>query len=218
MKDRSGELEDDQGQPPRRMILPRVLIYIPNSYPNTTLCPQQTPVTMASGLVFNPQTLLHVIPLATSTGTLAHAILEHAAFSSFLVPSIRQSSDKILPTWFDRVFKRAVCTVLALNLSTIGSAAATLFLNRYYPSRRPLQTSAFYWVGLVGAVGHLAFVPFVAGPVQRIVEDTAVQEDAGESGIGATGDMARWLSVHRVRMAVVDLPAWIAFVGAILTS
>ncbi|KAJ5476207.1 hypothetical protein N7475_001936 [Penicillium sp. IBT 31633x] len=172
---------------------------------------------MASGLIFNPQTLLHAIPLATSTATLAHAILEHHAFNAFLTPSIRQASDKILPTWFSRVFNRAVWTVLALNLGTISSAAATIFLNRHYPSRRPLQTTAFYWVGLVGAIGHLAFVPFVAGPVQRVVEDVAVKEDGGESGVGATGDMARWLSVHRVRMAVADLPAWIAFVGAILT-
>ncbi|KAJ5297390.1 hypothetical protein PENANT_c005G09616 [Penicillium antarcticum] len=173
---------------------------------------------MASGLIFNPQILLQTIPLATSTGTLAHAILEHITFNAFLTPSIRQPSDTILPTWFERVFKRSVWTVLALNMSTISSAAATLFMNRYRPSQsRPLQTTFFYWVGLVGAIGHLAFVPFVAGPVQRIFEDSAVKEDQGESGVGATVDMERWLSVHRVRMALADLPAWIAFCGAILT-
>lgn len=173
---------------------------------------------MASGLIFNPQTLLQTIPLATSTATLAHALLELITNNAFLTPSIRQTSDKVLPTWYNQVFKRAIWTVVALNMSTISSATATLFFNKYHPSQsRPLQTTIFYWVGLVGAIGHLAFVPFVAGPARRIFEDSRLQEDQGESGVGATADMEMWLSVHRVRMVVADLPAWIAFVGAILT-
>lgn len=89
-------------------------------------------------------------------------------------------------------------------------------MNRYYP-QKPLQTTAFYWVGLAGAVGHLVFVPFVAGPVKRIVDDVAVKEDLGESGVGASVDMRRWVGVHRVRMVVADFSAWVAFVGAVLT-
>jgi hypothetical protein len=161
---------------------------------------------MASGLIFNPIHLLHTVPLATSTGTLAHAMLELIANSAFLQPRIRQQSDTVLSAWFDRVFRRAVWTVLALNVSTISTAAATLLLHR---QRRDLQTPVFYWAGLAGAVGHLVFVPFVVGPVQRIFE-------ANEKSV-PTRDMERWLSVHRVRMVVADLPAWIAFVGAVLT-
>ncbi|KGO64860.1 hypothetical protein PITC_041050 [Penicillium italicum] len=171
---------------------------------------------MASGLILNPYLLLQTLPLATSTGTLAHALLELTTNTGFLNPSLQPTSDKVLPKWFSHVFNRAVWTVVALNMGTITSAAGTLFLNRYYP-RKPLQTTAFYWVGLAGAIGHLCFVPFVAGPVQRIVEDTTAQEDSGESGVGASVDMARWVGVHRIRMVVADLPAWVAFVGAILT-
>lgn len=161
---------------------------------------------MASGLVFNPIHLLHAAPLATSTATLAHALLELITTSAFLQPHIRQQSDAVLPTWYDRVFGRVVWTVLALNMSTISAAAATLLLHR---QRRDLQTPVFYWAGLAGAVGHLVFVPFVVGPVQRIVEAGKESEP--------TRDMERWVSVHRVRMAVADLPAWIAFIGAVLT-
>lgn len=161
---------------------------------------------MASGLIFNPIHLLHAAPLATSTATLAHALLELITTSAFLQPRIRQQSDAVLPTWFDRVFGRAVWTVLALNMSTISAAAATLLLHR---QRRDLQTPVFYWAGLAGAIGHLVFVPFVAGPVQRIVE--------AKRGSEPTRDMERWVSVHRVRMVVADLPAWIAFIGAVLT-
>jgi hypothetical protein len=103
-------------------------------------------------------------------------------------------------------------------MSTISSAAATLLLNKYRPSHsRPLQTTFFYWVGLFAAAGHLAFVPFVVGPGRRILEDSSVKEDQGESGVGATVDMERWLSVHRIRIVLADLPAWVAFVGAVLT-
>jgi hypothetical protein len=171
---------------------------------------------MASGLILNPHLLLQTLPLATSTATLAHALLELTTNTAFLIPSLQPTSDKVLPKWFSHVFNRAVWTVLALNMGTITSAAGTLFLNRYYP-QRPLQTTAFYWVGLAGAVGHLVFVPFVAGPVKRIVEDVAVTEDLGESGVGASVDMRRWVGVHRVRMVVADLSAWVAFLGAVLT-
>ena len=91
-------------------------------------------------------------------------------------------------------------------MSAISAAAATLLLHR---QRRDLQTPVFYWVGQAGSIGHLVFVPFVVGPVQRIVEAERESEP--------TRDMERWVSVHRVRMAVADLPAWIAFVGAVLT-
>jgi hypothetical protein len=60
-------------------------------------------------------------------------------------------------------------------------------------------------------------VPFVVGPGRRILEDSSVKEDQGESGVGATVDMERWLSVHRIRIVLADLPAWVAFVGAVLT-
>lgn len=60
-------------------------------------------------------------------------------------------------------------------------------------------------------------MPFVAGPVKRIVDDVGAKEDLGESGVGASVDMARWVGIHRVRMVVADLPAWIAFLGAVLT-
>lgn len=163
--------------------------------------------TMASGLIFNPIHLLHAAPLATSTATLAHALLELITDAAFLQPQIRQQSETVLPTWYNQVFGRAVWTVVTLNLSTISAAAATLVLNR---QRHDLQTPVFYWVGMAGAIGHLMFVPFVAGPVQRIIEAKGKKSQS-------TRDMERWLSVHRVRMLVADLPAWIAFVGAVLT-
>ncbi|KAJ5101498.1 hypothetical protein NUU61_003720 [Penicillium alfredii] len=161
---------------------------------------------MASGLILNPIHLLHIAPLATSTGSLAHALVELTTTSAFLSPSIRKQSETLLPNWFDQFFRRSVWSVLTLNLGTISTTAATLVLNRRNPA---LQTTSFYWAGLAGAVGHLLFVPLVAGPVQRIVEDCS----KGKASV----DLERWVSVHRIRMLLVDFPAWLAFVGAVLT-
>lgn len=173
---------------------------------------------MASGLIFNPIHLLHAVPLATSTATLAHALLELLTNNAFLLPSIRKESETVLPTWYDRVFNRAVWTVVTLNMGTISSAAATLYLNGQQPQ---LQTTKFYSIGLACAIGHLLFVPFVAGPVQRVVEQSRLSAkpttESRESKESATEAMAKWLSVHRVRMLVADLPAWIAFVAAVAT-
>lgn len=167
---------------------------------------------MASGLIFDPIRLLQTAPLATSTGTLAHATLELIMTTTFLSPRLRPQSNAILPRWWDSLFKRAVWTVLALNLGTIATSAATLVLNC---ERRSLQTTAFYWAGLAGAIGHVAFVPFVMGPVKGIVDAKEVGDADDEDS--ATAQMARWVGVHRVRMLVADLPAWVAFVGAVLT-
>lgn len=164
-------------------------------------------------LNLNAMLLLHTLPLATSTATLAHALLELHTTSAFLIPNIRTTSNTILSTWFGRVFNRAVLTVVGLNMTTIVTAATTLYLDS---SRNELQTTGFYWMGLLGAIGHLAFVPLVAGPVKQVIEG----QDGHENGKGdnsASVGMAKWVGVHRVRMLVADLPAWISFLGAVLT-
>ncbi|KAJ6016959.1 hypothetical protein N7451_000338 [Penicillium sp. IBT 35674x] len=166
-----------------------------------------------TSLNLNATLLLHTLPLATSTATLAHALLELHTTSAFLIPNIRTTSNTILPTWFKRVFNRAVITVVGLNMTTIVTAATTLYLDS---SRNDLQTTRFYWMGLLGAIGHLAFVPFVAGPVKQVIEGQSERENEKEGDL-ASAWMAKWVGVHQVRMLVADLPAWICFLGAVLT-
>ncbi|KAJ5655749.1 hypothetical protein N7507_007699 [Penicillium longicatenatum] len=161
----------------------------------------------------NTTLLLQILPLATSTATLAHALLELHTTSAFLIPNIRTASNTILPTWFRRVFNRAVITVVGLNMTTIVAAATTLYLDS---SRNELRTTRFYWMGMLGAIGHLAFVPLVAGPVKQVV-DNQNRREKGKEGDSASAWMAKWVGVHRVRMLVADLPAWISFLGAVLT-
>ncbi|PWY74309.1 putative integral membrane protein [Aspergillus heteromorphus CBS 117.55] len=163
---------------------------------------------MASGLIFDPYALLRVAPLASSTGSLVHATVELTVNSAFLLPSLRKQSDALLPAWYGNVFYREVVVVVALNLTSLTSAIANIYLA---PDSRPwpLSRTTFYWLGLMGTIGHMLFVPLVAPPIQRMVEDTKAENEASK-------EMDTWLSLHRVRMLVADLPAWIAFVGSAL--
>ncbi|KAF4160359.1 hypothetical protein CNMCM8927_004817 [Aspergillus lentulus] len=164
---------------------------------------------MASGLIFDPLQLLRVAPLATSTGSLVHALVELFTNSAFLQPSIRKSSDAVLPKWYTYVFNRQIVSVLALNLATISTGLSNILLSRSR-SALPLSRTTFYWAGVAGAVAHLFFVPFVAPRIQRIVENSNEN--------GATVEMEEWLGFHRIRMLVADLPAWLAFAGAVMVK
>ncbi|KAF7179666.1 hypothetical protein CNMCM7691_008715 [Aspergillus felis] len=164
---------------------------------------------MASGLIFDPLQLLRVAPLATSTGSLVHALVELFSNSAFVQPSIRKSSDAVLPKWYTYIFNRQIVSVLALNLATISTGVSNILLSRSR-SALPLSRTTFYWAGVAGAVAHLFFVPFVAPRIQRIVEDSNEN--------GATVEMEEWLGFHRIRMLIADLPAWLAFAGAVMVK
>lgn len=163
---------------------------------------------MASGVVFDPMRLLRVAPLVSSTGSLVFATSELLMNSAFLQSEIRQQSNKVLPKWYEKVFYRAVCIVIALNTVSTTSAVANIVVD--HRTYVPTLSTRLYTVGLIAAIGHMAFVPFVATPIQQMVEDSSQE--------GATAEMEKWLSFHRIRMAVADLPAWISFLGAFTSS
>lgn len=63
---------------------------------------------------------------------------------------------------------------------------------------------------LLGVVGTFVFAPKMLGIIKDITGDRL----QGNS----TSDMRRWLKVHYVRLAVADLPAWFAYVAAVLRT
>ncbi|KAL5359746.1 putative integral membrane protein [Aspergillus floccosus] len=164
---------------------------------------------MASGLVFDPIRLLRVAPLASSTASLVYATTELIVNNGFLQPEIRSKSNQLLPRWYSYMFNRGIWVVVGLNMTTVWTSVASLWLDARRPDgARP--GSIFYWIGLAGAIGHMLFIPWVATPIQNMVEDRNEE--------GATREMETWLSVHRVRMLVADLPAWLGFGAAVLTT
>lgn len=163
---------------------------------------------MASGAIFDPMRLLRVAPLISSTGSLVYATSELLNNSAFLQPAIRKESNAVLPKWYSFVFNRGVGIVLLFNITTTSTTIANLWLG--HRGSAPSLSTKLYWAGLVTAFGHLVFVPWVARPVQNIVEDRSEE--------GATSEMRKWLGVHKIRMVIADVPAWLSFLGAVLTS
>ncbi|KAF5857315.1 hypothetical protein ETB97_005964 [Aspergillus alliaceus] len=166
---------------------------------------------MASGLIIDPFCLLRAVPLASSTGSLVLATSELIFYSGLVHAPIRDRSNSILPDYWRYVFPRGVSLVLALNFTTISTSLCNIFLKNPHSRPLPVSRTTFYWAGLVGAIGRLVFVPFVAPPIQRILEKTDPEHERSRQ-------MDSWLRIHRVRMLVADLPAWLAFVGAVLLT
>lgn len=162
---------------------------------------------MASRAFFDPMKLLRLAPLITSTGTLVYATSELLLYTAFLDRRIRRKSDEVLPVWLATVFRRVIWLVVGLITITTSTAAANALLDRHRNSEA--LSTKFYWCGFITAIGHLLFVPAVAGPLQDIFEDRA------ESC--ATSQLDKWLQIHRVRMVVADFPAWLSCLGAVMT-
>ena len=62
----------------------------------------------------------------------------------------------------------------------------------------------------MAAIGHMLFIPAVKGPIQRVLEDR------GKGN--ASGELESWLIVHKIRMMVADLPAWLSCLAAVVAT
>lgn len=194
-------------------------------------------------------TLLRLGPLVGSTASLTHAYMEYLTNSSFLsVPPLANSltksmakdshsgaprnadavataKDVLVPVWFVNFFNTGLWSVIGLNTLTTASALANLFLFPL-PQWDSAATASIvtprpaYLVGLTAALAHYAFVPGVAGSVERLyglcvrqARGEAVKE--GEKGV-AEASVREWVGWHKVRMASVDVCAWVAFVVGVV--
>ncbi|CAI7580376.1 unnamed protein product [Penicillium glandicola] len=157
---------------------------------------------MASGLIFDPRTLLRTAPLITSTCTLWYSLDQDFFLNIFLHPDHRTRSNEFLPSYFRVFFVPGTLRVLALLALTLTGGGYNI-LER----QSALGSSAslpWYTAGTLLAASHLLFVPAVAPKIQAVIEDAS----QGSS----TTDLERWLTVHRMRTWTVDLAAWACFV------
>ncbi|KAL6232481.1 hypothetical protein BDW75DRAFT_19527 [Aspergillus navahoensis] len=163
---------------------------------------------MASGLFFDPIKLLRMAPLVTTTASLMYAWDEHWFLSGFLRPEYKQHSDAMLPRYFRRFFEQGIWIIASLNTVTLTSSITNLLVDR--PVLDRLGSSRWYWAGLGFTVCHFLFVPLIAYPIRDIMED--------RSKGASTKDLKRWIDIHRIRVLVADLPGWLSFFAAVLTT
>ncbi|EGD97676.1 hypothetical protein TESG_05078 [Trichophyton tonsurans CBS 112818] len=145
---------------------------------------------MASGMLFDPMRLLRLAPLVSKKPM------------SFFPAGLT-------------VFQSGVTIVVGLITITSSTSIANIYLsyNNDLSITEGIMALPFsakmYALGVTCALGHLTFIPWVAPPIERLRTNT--------SNRGGSAEMEDWLSVHRIRWTVADVPAWVAIFLAILT-
>ncbi|XXG96131.1 hypothetical protein Hte_002410 [Hypoxylon texense] len=162
-----------------------------------------------SGQFVDPQTLLRVAPLITSTASLVIAGDSHLFLSSFisLAPQRRPQVSELAPRYFEAFFWRGLPAIFA----SYGLSVAFGATNAWYSRPSPVSW-AWYAGGMALALAHFAFVPKIMWKVKDAIDAKDVKEIDGAEAIQG------WLDVHHVRMALADIPAWTCFLIATLKA
>ncbi|KAI1316783.1 hypothetical protein F5Y16DRAFT_414701 [Xylariaceae sp. FL0255] len=143
----------------------------------------------------------------SSTSSLWYAWDQYEQMTLFRQNELKPLSNQLLPRYFTAFFSRGVPRVLGLLAATTFSCGAIL-----RSSSGMLKASGAYsWYigGLCLALAHLAWVPFIVGPVQ------AIEKDAKEHNVT---HLDNWLRLHVWRTLTVDICAWICCIMATIAS
>jgi hypothetical protein len=160
------------------------------------------------------------------------SLLQYPLFFAFLRPHERSSnakpneaetSEKISGLALSRFWTAFLAPAGSLIAGVALTSTASGFIaNRWLRSHATLETTAvskWYAYGAVLAVGHLAFVPMVAGPILKITEaGKSSNENVIKIEEGNEAALRTWLGWHTVRTLLVDIPAlWCFAEGAALS-
>lgn len=173
-----------------------------------------------------------ILPLCTSSATVGMSLLQYPLFFAFLRPhgndsTAKPNENETLEKISGLALSRFWTGFLAPAGSLIAGVALTstasgIIANRWLQSHSTLETTAvskWYAYGAVLALGHLAFVPMVAGPIVKITEAGKASDETASKIEQSNEDALRtWLAWHTVRTVLVDIPAlWCFAEGAALS-
>lgn len=156
-----------------------------------------------------PLKLLRLIPVISSTASLQFAYDEYAFLSRWVQPQYREHADALLPAWFTSWGPwgtNVVFCSFALSLASGLANFATgwdvdeVILGRYW-----------YLTGFSFAAAHL----LVWGP--QALKLLAMIRQGEPEGM-ATVSMGNWLEMHTRRSFLVDFPAVICFIVALMSD
>lgn len=155
-----------------------------------------------------PVKLLRLIPVISSTISLQFAYDEYAFLSRWVQPAYRAEADALLPAWFTSWGPWGTNVVFGSFATSLASGLANFLAGR------DVQGTAVgrYWyaAGVGFATAHL----LVWGPTAlKLLAMIRKGEPEGRT----TVSMSKWLEMHRSRSFLVDLPAVVCFVAALLS-
>lgn len=111
----------------------------------------------------------------------------------------------MIPAYFRSMIKIGIPIVVSLLGVSFWSGLGNLMVGGTLLQHR--GSFRWYALGSALALSHLLYVPWVAVPIQDIVEE--------KEGTDANDRLAYWIRINNTRTLTVDLAAWGAFVMAV---
>lgn len=152
--------------------------------------------------------ILRLTPLISSTVNLMWAVDEYMFLSSWLSPSYRDQANALLPDWFATWSRMGSLVLFSSFPFSLGSGIANVLTSR--ETNAASGALKWYWAGLIFTFAHFLFAPKALKLLAAIRH--------GEPKGNATESMRLWIAMHSIRIAVADLPAFLAFATALLTT
>ena len=159
-----------------------------------------------------------ILPLCTSSATVGLALYQYTVFLPWLQaqPSI---AGKALSLYWDPHIKQAGGLVAAVAATSAFSGFVSARWLQTHATLETTDVSKWYTIGAAFAAGHVLCMPFVVGPIKRIIDaghaSTKSDEDADKAN---REEMKKWFTMHTLRTLLLDLPALLCFAeGAALS-
>lgn len=158
-----------------------------------------------------------ILPLATSAATLGLSLYQFPVFLSFLQADKTNSiAGKPLSRFWEPMLARGGGLITALGVVSAISGGVSARWLRTHQTLETTNVSTWYIAGSLLAFSHLAVIPALLGPIQRII--AAKDKTDEEADQGNREEMKMWLSIHTARLVLLDLPALWCFAEGVALS
>lgn len=141
--------------------------------------------------------ILHLIPVVTSTVSLWFAFDQYFFLGIFLHKDVEPGAKHVLTPYWNTMFRTGLRYVIAPLVGTIASTVAILSTTST-ELLRDRGSYSWYIASALLAAGHFAFVPAVLPKIRSL------------SNGGLTPALRQWMRVHVTRSITVDLFCWVA--------
>lgn len=160
------------------------------------------------------KTALLLAPAITSTCTLVYGFDQELFLRLLTLRSTYRDANSLLPAYWRRLLPDSVPRALGFLAATAATSVGAVLVLAPPPARGGGANGCWYAAAAACAAAHLAWVPWMAGPVRDMLADDGVAiED--EDGLTNVEQQLRWLRVNRARTWTTDLVGWVCALVAV---
>lgn len=141
--------------------------------------------------------ILHLVPVVTSTVSLWFAFDQYFFLGIFLHKDVEPGAKHVLTPYWNAMISTSLSYVIAPLVGTLASTAA-IFTTISTELLRDKGSYPWYIASLALAAGHFAFVPAVLPKIRSLSKG------------GLTPALRQWMRIHVTRSVTVDLFCWVA--------